>query len=143
MMMRRTKCAYYCAIGKKMLSQDVFSSLAQRPRGIRRRELPTGTSVVRVLACSELPKRYLSSSVLRIDMLYRLHETFFFRDLTLRNMAQELISSGKMSLQEKLDKIRSPKLQNQHQVCSFSPNLHRVPLTRARLPLCCLRSKIP
>jgi hypothetical protein len=91
----------------------------------------------------ELPKRYLSSSVLRIDMLYRLHETFFFRDLTLRIMAQELISSGKMSLQEKLDKIRSPKLQNQHQVCSSSPNLHRVPLTRARLPLCCLRSKIP
>lgn len=55
-----------------MLSQDVFSSLARRPRHKRRRELPIRTSS----PGSRLLPNYLSGAsrppYLRIDMLYRL-----------------------------------------------------------------------
>ena len=128
--------------GKMMLSQDVFSSLARRPRHIRRRELLIRTSSLRVSLAPELPKRCLSSTVFAYRYALSIVGNFFFRPgQTPRNMAQELITSGKMSLQEKLDKIRSPKLQNQHQVVISPPFC--TSSNWSRLPLCCLRSRIP
>lgn len=126
----------------------LISSLAQRPRRITRRQLPIRPSAIRVSLAAEPPWWRLSSAVVHrsqpcgIDIACLIvdfipTETFFPfpRDLVLetarrahhrrerqtKNMAQEARPSGTMSLQEKLDKIRSPKLQNQHQVDKFSP----------------------
>jgi len=54
---------------------------------------------------------------------YRLSRNFFLRETFSTKLtagAKSPHHSFKMSLQEKLDKIRSPKLQNQHQVLSPS-----------------------
>jgi hypothetical protein len=56
--------------------------------------------------------------------------TFFCAEAFLKQFnarRKEPIHFFKMSLEEKLDKIRSPKLQNQHQVIPNSPNSEQLP----------------